>query len=517
MKAAFCSSELKSSHAPSDCGQSPVGRQAWDGSARCVSSGKKASRPARRRLFQFAKFAVLASLSAWAAPSASTPGESNWPQWRGPLQNGVAPHGNPPTEWSETQNMKWKVKIPGIGHSTPIIWGDKVFVLSAIPTGRKPEGAAAPAAANSAQTAAGAVQPAEPGQGQGRGGRGAGRGGGMGGPPPTEIYQWVVFCLDRNSGKILWQKTAHEEVPHEGHHPTNTYASYSPVTDGERLYVSFGSWGVYCFDLDGNPKWDLNLGKMHNQMGFGEGGSPVLHGGKLIINWDHAGEDFITALDVKTGKTLWKTDRNEAPTWTTPLVVPTDKGAQIVVPATGKTRSYDSATGKLIWECAGQTANVIPSAVTGHGFVYAISGFRGHSLQAIRYDRTGDLTGSDAVAWSITQSTPYVPSPLLFDDLLYFYADNRARLSCYDAKTGKALIDAQDLEGLGEIYASPVGAAGRVYLTGRNGSVLVIKKGPQLEKLAMNKLEDRMDASPAIVGNQLFLRGREYLYCLAQN
>lgn len=456
-------------------------------------------------------FTLAQLLGLSAAQAAASAADQNWPQWRGPLRNGVAPHANPPTEWSETKNVKWKVKIPGDGDATPIIWGDKIFVVSAIATGKKPEAGAAP------------TQPANPlpqdsSAGAQPGGRGGGRGGrgGMGGPPPSEIYQWVVLCLDRNTGKLLWQKTARAEVPHEGHQPNNTYASYSPVTDGEQLYVSLGSWGVYCYDLNGNLKWSRDLGKMRSQMGFGEGGSPALHGEKLVINWDHAGDDFITALDTKTGKTIWKTDRNEAGTWTTPLVVNTEKGNQVVVPASGKTRSYDLATGKVIWECAGQTANVIPSAVAGHGLVYAISGFRGHSLQAIRYDRTGDLTGTDAVVWSISQSTPYVPSPLLFDDLLYFFADNRARLSCYEAKTGKALIDAQDLEGVGEVYSSPVGAAGRVYLLGRNGSALVIKKGPQLEKLAANTLDDRFDASPAVVGKELFLRGHANLYCLAE-
>ena len=255
---------------------------------------------------------------------------------------------------------------------------------------------------------------------------------------------------------------------------------------------------------------------MRSQMGFGEGGAPALHDGKLVINWDHEGEDFITALDTKTGKTLWKTDRDERMTWTTPLIVETDKGTQVVVPASGKTRSYDLATGKLLWECAGQTANVIPSAVTGHGLLYAISGFRGHSLQAIRYDRTGDLTDTDAVVWNIKKATPYVPSPLLYDDLLYFFSDNNNILSGYEAKTGTALIDAQRVESLGEVYASPVGAAGRVYLLGRDGRGVVLKKGAQLDVLASNKLNDHFDASPAIVGKQLFLRGRENLYCIAE-
>ncbi|MBM3840140.1 MAG: hypothetical protein FJ398_19670 [Verrucomicrobia bacterium] len=460
----------------------------------------------------FVLLACGVSLSQVVTTAAQTAGEINWPQWRGPLQNGVAPHGDPPTEWSETKNVKWKVKIPGEGDSTPIIWGDKIFVVSAIPTGKKPATAAAPAAA---------PPPAEsskpPGGRGGRGGRG-----GMGGGPPNEIYQWTVFCLDRATGKVLWQKVAREEVPHEGRQPNNTYASYSPVTDGEQLYVSLGSWGVYCYDLNGNLKWERDLGDMSTIMGFGEGGSPAVYKDKLIINWDHLGDDFITALDTKTGKTLWKTDRNEPTTWTTPLIVEHGGIAQAIVGATGKTRSYDVATGKQIWECEGLTPNAIPSAVTGHGMVFAMAGFRGNKLLAVRLGGTGDLTGTDAIVWRHERSTPYVPSPLLYDDLLYFFAANNAMLSCFEAKTGKPLIDATRIEALqgagqgGDVYASPVGARGKVFLVGRNGTTLVVNKSEKLEPLATNKLDDRFDASPAIVGKELFLRGRENLYCLAE-
>ncbi len=461
----------------------------------------------RRRLPRLLLQIAFAQLCALAAHAASASAENNWPQWRGPLQNGVAPHGNPPTEWSETKNIKWKVKIPGDGDATPIIWGDKVFVLTAIATGKKGETATPTQGANAA------AQDSKPGgQGGGRGGRG-----GMGGPPPTEGHQWVVLCLDRNTGKTLWQKTAREEVPHEGHQQNNTFASYSPVTDGEQLYVSFGSWGVYCYDFSGNLKWQRDLGKMRSQNGFGEGGSPAVRDGKLVINWDHVGEDFIVGLDTKTGKDLWKTERSEAGTWCTPLIVEHDGKAQAVVTATGKVRSYDIATGKQIWECEGLTPNAIPTPVAAHGVVYAMSGFRGNKLLAIRLGGTGDLTGTDSIVWRHEKSTPYVPSPLLYDDLLYFFANNNAILSCFDAKTGKALIDAERLEGMREVYASPVGAADRVYLVGRDGSAMVLKKSLQLEKLASNKLDDRFDASPAIVGKELFLRGHQNLYCITEN
>ena len=445
--------------------------------------------------------------------------QRNWPHWRGPLANGVAPLGDPPTEWSETRNVKWKASIPGVGNSTPIIWGDRVFVLTVVNTGRRPAVAASPAAES--QPAQSAPNPAPPGEnapppGGGRRG-GGGRGGGG---PPTEIHQFIVLCLDRNSGKVLWQKTAREEVPHAQAHNTSTHAPASPITDGQQLYVPFGSRGYYCYDLEGNLKWERDFGKMETFGGFGEGGSPTLHGDRLIVNWDHEGPDFIAALNIRTGETIWRTERNERTTWVTPLVISTATKTQVVVPAPGKTRAYDLATGELIWECGGQArGNVVPAPVFGHGYVFAMSGQGGNSVQAIRYDRTGDLTGTDAIGWSLQRNAPHVPSSLLYDDMLYFFSSNNGILSCYEAATGKALIDAHRIEALQQkqVYASPAGAAGRVYLLARDGTAVVIKKGPEFAVLATNKLDDGFDASPVIVGKELFLRGRQNLYCIAAN
>jgi outer membrane protein assembly factor BamB len=462
--------------------------------------------PARLSMVAFAAMTCLAGTPAEAA---SVSAEQQWPHWRGPLANGLAPHGNPPLQWSETENVKWKFKLPSEGLATPVIWGDKIFLVSAIATGKRPEGAAAqPAPQPQPQAEA-------PPEGQRRGGR-SGRGGGRGGGgAPNEAYQFVVMCVDRPTGKLLWQKVAREEVPHQGHQQSHRFASASPVTDGEQVYVSFGSWGVYCYDFNGNLKWERDFGKMKTP--FGEGTSPVVHDGKLVINWDHDGDDFIAALDTKTGQTIWKTDRTERTTWVTPAVISTSKGTQIVVPAPSKTRSYDLATGKVLWECGGQASgNVVPVPVVGHGYVFAMSGHQGNSVQAIRYDRTGDLTGTDAVAWSLSRNAPHVPSPLLYDDLIYFLSSNNPIISCYEAKTGQALYEAQRLEGMRGGYPSPVGAAGRVYLAGPDGTTLVIKKGPQLEVLATNKLDDQFQSSPAIVGKELFLRGFKQLYCIAE-
>ena len=463
----------------------------------------------------------LACLALGTAAKAAKAAGENWPQWRGPLQNGVAPAAEPATTWSETNNVRWKVKIPGEGSATPLVWDDLVFLQTAIPTGKKPE---TPPAETSEQSpgvrpeTAGGAALGGPGGGAGRGPGPGGRGGRFGGgPKPSEVYQFAVVCLQRSTGKVLWQQVAREEVPHEGvRQNEGTFASSSGVTDGKHVWAYFGSRGLYCYDSKGKLEWSQDLGKMRIAMGFGEGSSPTLYKDMLIVNWDNEDGSFITALDKNTGKTLWKEPREEPTSWSTPLLVDPEGKAQVVVAATGKIRSYDPASGKLNWECGGLTRNVIPSPVADSDMVYCMSGFQGNSLLAIHLGRTGDLTGSDAIAWTHKKSTPYVPSPLLYNGKLYFYANNNAVLSCMEAKTGQVLVDAERIEGLQGVYASPLGAAGKVYLTGRNGVTVVLKQSDKVEVLATNRLEDKFDASPAAVGKDLFLRGREYLYCIAE-
>jgi outer membrane protein assembly factor BamB len=450
---------------------------------------------------------VLGALAAGALAHAGAPApEQNWPQWRGPLCTGVAPEGNPPTEWSESKNVKWKVKIPGSGSASPIVWGDRVYVQTAVPTAK--------------QTAAADRKPDEPPTGGGKpGGKPGGRGGrgGMSTPKPTDPYQFVVLCLDRETGKTVWQKTARQETPHEGHHPSHGFASHSPVTDGTVIVAYFGSRGLYCYDMQGNLKWEKELGKMRTRAGFGEGSSPALSGNTVVVNWDHEGEDFIVAFDKETGRERWRQPRDESTTWSTPLVVEHNGKAQVITTATNKVRSYDLETGKQVWECEGLTANAIPSPVwDGKDTIYATSGYRGSKLLAIRLGRDGDLTGTDAILWRHEKNTPYVPSPLLYGHRLYFYSSNESVLSCFDTKSGKALFGPERVTGLRSIYASPVGAAGRVYLVDREGTTVVIKDADKLEILATNRLDDPIDASPAVVGKELFLRGSEHLYCIAE-
>jgi len=449
-----------------------------------------------------AAFPWFLALTAGAVVLGATPEEyaRNWPAWRGPLAQGVAPHAQPPVHWAEDKNIKWKVAIPGRGTASPVVWGDQVFILTAVAAASTPNKAA--------------EKPAEGARPGGSGRRGGGGGGGA--ETPDTQQKFLVLALDRTTGKVRWEKNPRTQIPHEGHHRDHGFASGSPVTDGEVLIASFGSFGVYGYDLAGKLLWEKDLGDMRTRNSFGEGSSPALDGNTVVVLWDHEGDDFIVALDKRTGKELWRQKRDEPTGWCTPLIVSHGGRKQVVVNGTNKARGYDLATGEPLWECGGQTANAIPSAVADAERVYVMSGFRGAACQAITLGRKGDLTGGDAIVWSLGKGTPYVPSPLLSNGRLYFHAGNNAQLSIYDAKAGKMELDTARLTGLTGIYASPVAAAGRVYLVGRDGGVLVIKDGPGLEILATNKLDEGFDASPALVGPDLFLRGQANLYCIAE-
>lgn len=416
----------------------------------------------------------------------------NWPTWRGPTPNGVALKGNPPTEWSETKNIKWKVDLPGVGSSTPIVWGDKLFIQTAVPTRAepKPDPSAAPPERRR-------------------------RRGPPSGPTPTVPWKFNVVCMDRNTGEIIWEKTAREEIPHEGHHPTGTHASYSPVTDGEKLWVSFGSRGLHCYDLDGNHIWSTDLIQMRTRNRFGEGSSPALAGDAIVVVQDHEGDSKILAFNKDTGEKLWEQNRQESTAWATPLAVEVDGKVQVITCATRLIRSYDAETGDLIWECGGLTLNAIPTPVLGFGNVYCTSGFRGFALKAIELGHTGDLTDTDAIKWELDKGTPYVSSPLLYEDKIYVYAGRRAILSCYNAVTGEPYFVDQKLGNLGIMYASPVGAGGHIYNVDRQGNFLVIKLAEEYEVVATNKLDDTFDASPVVIGDVIYLKGLKSLYCIA--
>lgn len=425
--------------------------------------------------------------------------DSYWPQWRGPDGDGVASHANPPTTWSEGENVRLKVAIPGRGQSTPVIWGDSIFLLTAIPVDEAALAASEQAAADKLanQQWPPAVTPVE--------------------------QRFVVMALSRHDGSVQWQHTAVQQVPEGPYHVDASWASASPVTDGERLFAFFGSQGLFAYTLDGKPLWSKDLGTMETRAGFGEGASPALHDGILVVNWDHEKESFIVAFDAATGEELWRQPRPEEPTsWSTPLIVETagvegeGSKTQVIVAATGASRGYDLKTGTEIWRASGMTTNAIPSPVQRDGVVYLTSGFRGSMLQAVSLAQAkGDVSEGAAMLWSHDKDTPYVPSPVLYDGNLYFLKSNGNILSVLDATTGESRHLGR-LEGLANVYASPVAAAGHIYFLSREGKTAVLRAGATPEVIAVNELDDGFEASPAIAGDELYLRGRKYLYVIGE-
>ena len=432
---------------------------------------------------------LLSATSSSQDPATAT---GNWPQWRGPEGTGMA-QGDAPTTWSSTENVKWRVDIPGRGCSTPVIWGDRIFLTTAVPTGKEPE-------------------PEEQPQEDRR------RGSFHGGGGPQVEHSFDVLCLDRSNGEILWHETAIVTTPHEGHHGTyGSHASNSPVTDGEYLFAFFGSRGLFCYDMQGDLAWKKDFGvKMRMRVGFGEGVAVVLHGDALILDFDHEGDSFIVAIDKRSGEELWRTRRDEGTSWAPPLVVKHDGRKQVVVSATSRVRGYDFATGELIWECGGLGSNAIPAPLQWEDTVLAMTGHRSPKLMAIRLGGEGDLTGKDAVVWSTSRGTSYTPSPLLHDGR-YFALMDKGFLSCFDAATGEPHYVQERLPRGTNFKASPVGAKGKLYLASESGDVLVLKMGDEFELITVNELEGEVFiSSPAIAGGEIFLRSLERVYCIAE-
>ena len=298
-----------------------------------------------------------------------------WSQWRGPDATGASQHANPPLEWSETKNIRWKIEIPGRGSASPVVWDDRLFLLTAVPVGATGSDSHGP----------------------------------RGGIQPRQEHRFVVLAIDRSTGRILWERSEREEVPHEPTHPDNgTWASSSAVTDGEHVFASFESRGLYAYDMNGTLIWQKDLGDKGMRNQFGEGSTPALHGNRLVIVWDHlGGQSFVVALDKRTGEEIWRAERDEIDTWATPLIVESGGRTQVVTVGMNRLRSYDLETGELVWHSPGTTMNPILSPVASDGMVFLTSGFRGNNLKAIRLaDARGDISDSSAIVWTLDRETP---------------------------------------------------------------------------------------------------------------
>jgi outer membrane protein assembly factor BamB len=423
---------------------------------------------------------LTATLAAFllAVPSASS---VEWPQWRGPFNTGMAV-GDAPVQWSAA-NIRWQVPIPGRGHSTPVVAGHRMFLTTAVPTGKG--------------------TPSRTGTRAG------------GGADSGLEHRFELLAIDRNTGKVLWQRTAAVATPHEGYHRTyGSFASNSPVTDGTRIYAFFGSRGLFAYDVNGTLLWHKDFGvQMRMDMAFGEGTPLTLHDGRLLLHYDHLDTGFMVMLDAASGRELWRAKRTERFNWAGPYVAQHNGRRQIVV--SGETvRGYDYESGQQLWEAAGLGENSIPQPVQHNDLVFAMSGHTIKMLMAIRLGRTGTLTGTDAVTWSTARGASYTPSPLLHDGRLYVVSDH-GMVSAFDAASGKAHYQQARLPKPYSFKASPVGAAGKYYLATEEGDVVVVRMGDRLDVLATNTFDNQsFIASPVIVDGTIYLRSRTHLFAV---
>jgi outer membrane protein assembly factor BamB len=430
-----------------------------------------------RNPWMVAACGVLGLASLAAAPRQT----GDWRQWRGPFNTGMA-IGDAPLRWSDTSGVSWKVPIPGRGHSTPVVVGDRIFLTTAVPTGR-----------GSAPT-------------------GRLRGGGGGADAGLE-HRFDVMALDRRTGRTVWQHTAITATPHEGYHRTyGSFASNSPVTDGERLFAFFGSRGLYAYTLDGKLLWQKDFGvRLRMDNAFGEGTAPTLHDGRLILHFDHLEGGFLTMLDPASGKELWRVPRTERYNWAAPFVATHEGRRQCIV--NGLTvRGYVFETGRLLWEASGLGENSVPQVVQHDDLVFAMSGHTIKMLMAIRLGGAGVLSNTSGIVWSTPRGVSYTPSPLLHDGRLYVVSD-AGLLSCFDAASGKPHYQQQRLPKAYAFKASPVGARDKVYLATEEGDVVVVRMGNRFEVLATNTLADQsFIASPIVVEGAIYLRSRTHLF-----
>jgi outer membrane protein assembly factor BamB len=391
-----------------------------------------------------------------------------WGHWRGPTGNGTSATAKPPKEFSQTKGLKWKVPIAGQGSGSPVVWDQRVWVTSAVQSGSGNE------------------------------------------------FEFRVYCMDRQTGKTLWEQVAVRAKPHEGTHETNGFASASACTDGAMVYASFGSRGVFAYTVDGKFVWSRDFGDMQIRNGFGEGSSPTIAGDLLIVPWDHEGPSMLFAVDKQTGKTVWETKRDEPTCWATPLIASDSQGnMQVIMNGQTAARGYDLKTGKELWRCGGQTQRPCASAVAQDGVAYVASGFRGSYIGAFDLAGRGDLGSSKSVVWSQSKDTPDVASPLLSSGRLFYYKEKTGLLTCVEAKTGKTLYSASRVPGVSRTYASAVAANGCVYLIDRGGSIVVIEDSGTLKVLSSNDVGEGVDATPALAGRELFVRGEKHLFCFS--
>jgi len=434
---------------------------------------------------------------------AHTPGQAvtaggDWPSFRGANAAGVADGFPLPAEWSVpgSRNVRWKTPIPGLGHSSPVIWGGRLFVSTAVSGTENPE-------------------------------LKVGLYGDIGSVNDTSVHRWVVYALDAASGKVLWEKTVHTGVPKIKRHPKATHANSTLATDGRHLVAFFGSEGLYCFDLDGTLLWKKDLGVLDSsffmvpeaQWEFAS--SPVIYQDKVLVQCDVLKGSFVAAFSIEDGREMWRTAREDVPTWGTPTVHVVGGRAQMIVNGFKHAGAYDVGTGKEIWRLQGGGDIPVPTPVVGHGLVFLTSAHGPMApLYAIRLDAAGDIslkpgeTSSQSVAWSYARDGAYMITPVVYGDYLYNTKNNGA-LSCYNARTGERMYQTRLGGGTSGFSASPVAGDGKVYLASEDGDIYVVKAGPAYELLATNAMGDVCMASPALSKGVIYFRTKSQVVAVA--
>lgn len=429
-------------------------------------------------------------MSLGIATTAGSSAAGNWPQWRGPDGSGISTEKNLPAEWSTTKNIKWKTPIDGRGHSSPIVWDNKIFVTTAI-EGEVVPGAKAPKHMMGDKEF---VHPDSIGA--------------------NKKHTFKVIAVNRDTGKILWQAVAFEGTPYDDRHRKSSYAASTPATDGKLVFAFFGSEGLYAYDFNGKLAWKVDLGKM-GTVGMGTGTSPILFENLVIVQCDEENgtASFMVGLDKKTGKEVWRTPRKIQVSWSTPLLVKTAKRAELIASGTESIVSYDPATGKELWTHKGVESNAIPSPVANSEFVYLVAGYPAKIAMAIRLGQSGDLTGTPNVPWKYVKGTAYVPSPILYGDYLYLTTD-RGILTCIDAKTGEVKYEGGRIPIPATFTASPVAFDGKILMTSEDGDTFIVKAGPKHEIIGTNSVGEPVYASPAMADGRIYIRGEKNLYAI---
>jgi outer membrane protein assembly factor BamB len=410
----------------------------------------------------------------------------NWPQFRGPHVDGLAAGGSLPETWSATENVVWKTDVSGWGWSSPIVWGKRIFLTTAISENEREK----------------LVVGGYPG----------------GHVKPTDVHRWVVYCLDFDTGDVLWEREVHKGVPPEERHPKNSYANATPMTDGERVYAHIGNIGLFCFDMGGNKLWEQRWGSYPMRGGWGPGASPALHRDRIYLVNDNERESFMVALDNATGEELWRVERQEKSNWSTPYVWVHDR-TEIVTIGTGKIRSYDP-DGNLLWELGGTSGLVSQTPVSKHGLLYAGAGYHYGPLYAIRPGASGDIslesgeTSNEWIAWSQDRGSSIHPGYLISGDRLFVLFD-AGLLTCFNARTGETIFPRKRLNtGGGRFYASPWAYNGKIFLLNEDGTTWVVEDGPEFKVVRKNVLDDYVWATPAIARGSLFIRTYSGLFRL---